>query len=162
MFQAARGHAVHHGETSCCGEVCSATSPPCDQPASQHPSGRLSAGHQLVSSLELCLESRNTFLRQLCKVLVHRRRHGHIAQNRAQLYQTPTVRTWVEERDKPWNWVPACCVKGRGRSVNVEQDGGWSLGERSQASAPGSVFCLIAVSPQLQLSEILISSSNGY
>lgn len=32
----------------------------------------------------------------------------------------------------------------------------------SQASAPGSVFRLIEFVPQLQLSEILISSSNGY
>lgn len=125
MFQAARGHTVHHGETSCCGEVCSATSPPCDQPASQHPSGRLSAGHQLVSSLELCLESRNTFLRQLCKVLVHRRRHGHIAQNRAQLYQTPTVRAWVEEGTSPGTGCLHALCK-RQRKV-CECGTGWRL-----------------------------------
>lgn len=43
---------------------------------------------------------------------------------------------------------------------NRMEAGAWEKG--SQASAPGSVFCLIAFSPQLQLSEILISSSNGY
>lgn len=36
----------------------------------------------------------------------------------------------------------AVWVKGRGRSVDVEQGGGRSLGA-SQASAPGSVFRLI-------------------
>lgn len=41
-------------------EVCS---PPRDQPASRHPSSRLSAGHQLVSSLELCLEQQERILR---------------------------------------------------------------------------------------------------
>lgn len=163
MFQAARGHAVHHGETSCFGEVCSATSPPCDQPASQHPSGRLSTGHQLVPSLELCLESRSTSLRQLCKALLHRRRHGHVAQNGAQLYQTPTVRAWMEERDRPWDWVPACSVCKRQRKV-CECGTGWrSEPERQEPglSTWKSVLSHCSL-PQLQLSEILISSSNGY
>lgn len=43
---------------------------------------------------------------------------------------------------------------------NRVEVGAWEKG--SQASAPASVFCLIEFVPQLQLSEILISSSNGY
>lgn len=113
--------------------------------------------------LSSALSSRSEFFGQLCKVLVHGRGHGHIAQNGAQLYQTPTVGAWMEERDKPWNWMPACSVCKRQKKV-CECGTGWrpEPGRGSQASAPGSVFCLTAFSPQLQLSEILISSSNGY
>lgn len=41
--------------------------------------------------LSSTLSGRSAFLGQLCKVLVPGRGHGHIAQNGAQLYQTPTV-----------------------------------------------------------------------
>lgn len=121
VFQAARGHTVHHGEPAAAGRF-----------AVLHVTslllGTQAAGFLLGTNwflvLSSALSSRSAFLGQLCKVLVHGRGHGHIAQNGAQLYQTPTAGAWMEERDKPWNWVPACSVCKRQRKV-CECGTGW-------------------------------------